>query len=291
MAPPRNPNRQVARKSAPRAGVEVNAPTVRTEIRTDLEQFGTIDFSEPIERPHGARQVQTTDDTATAFFDIPLSDLVAFDNITRGRFARHQISEPFEIAGLWWVLGIESKAQFNSSRSQICAHLFCISLQHRLSATRVRSFPLRWKIHRGEKVFCAETGQAFDDLDGLIQVPGTFIFSMVTGTITGTSNVVEFGGHPLVLHGADVQPICGMVLGSVSNNDMLRLGGDLIALTVKFLGNPPLRVRVVESGQDGDDGDANNQAGSADDGGGKKHAGSESGRGRRGRAGKKSKTG
>ena len=86
MAPPRNPNRQVARKSAPSRGVEVNSPTVRTEIRTDLEQFGTIDYSEPIELPHGARQVQTTDDTATAFFDIPLSDLSAFDNITRGRF-------------------------------------------------------------------------------------------------------------------------------------------------------------------------------------------------------------
>ena len=152
-APPRNPNRQVARKSAPARGVEVNSedsPT-RTEIRTDLEQFGTIDYSEPIELPHGARQVQTTVDTATAFFDIRLSDLSDFDNITRGRFARHQISEPFEIAGLWWVLGIEKKAQFNSSRSQICAHLFCISLQHRLSASRVRSFPLRWKIHRGDQ--------------------------------------------------------------------------------------------------------------------------------------------
>lgn len=234
-----------------------------TDTRTALEEFGTIDLSEPIELPHGARDVRCTDDTATAIFDIPLSHLRDFGDIDAGRFARHQISEPFFIAGLWWVLGIEKKTQHPSSRSQFTAQLFCVSLKHRLSATSLKEFPLRWKINRGDHVFCAETGQAFDAIDGLVLVKGSFAFSIETGLISGTSSLIDFAGQPFVLHGAGHQSICGIVLDSVSDYDIRHSCGEVIVLTVKFMGDPPVRVRVVsESGEDGEDGDGKQQEGS-----------------------------
>jgi len=259
MVPRPTVRQRVARKSVGRGVERPQNPNELTEIRTNLEDFGTIDQSEPVELPHGARDVRCTVDSATAFFDISLSDLSDF-NDTEGRLARHQISEPFTIAGLWWVLGIEKKILFTSSRSKVVAQLFCISLQHRLSPNSLLTYPLRFKIHRGDNVFCAETGQAFDMSPGLVQVSGSFAFSMETGSVRGTSSVVEFGGQPLVLHGASHQPICGIVLDSVSDHVC---GGDVIVLTVKFMGNPPVRVRVVsESGQGGDNGDGKEPEGS-----------------------------
>ena len=135
-------------------------PSELVDTRTDPSVFGIIGNAEPIEHPHGARDVRCTADTATAFFDIGLHDLKNFDNIDQGRLARLQISEPFVIGGIWWVMGID-KRHLCSSRARIVAHLFCVSLEHRLSNGNLNSFPLRWKINRGTNVFDAESGEAF----------------------------------------------------------------------------------------------------------------------------------
>ena len=48
-----------------------NPPSELVETRTDPEVFGTIDDdSEPVEYPHGTREVRCTADTATACFDL-----------------------------------------------------------------------------------------------------------------------------------------------------------------------------------------------------------------------------
>ena len=276
-----NPNS--ARQSGPS---NTNLPSEIVENRTDPAVFGTIDDdSEPIEYPHGAREVRCTADTATAYFDIGLQHLTNFDDIEEGRFARHQISEPFVIGGLWWVLGIDRKSvRYSLNRSQIVAHLFCVSLETRLHGTNHSSFPLRWKIIRDTNVFDALSGEAFhvpgsDVSAHVVQITGSFAFLLKTGNISGTSENVNFGGNPMYLHCTDTapRPICGEVLHSVSENEDL-LGGDKLRLTVKFLGELPTLCSFragpavassAETSQDKNSGNGEEQGGnknSAEDG-------------------------
>ena len=188
---------------------------------------------------------------------------------------RRQLSEPFLVGDVWWMLGIEKKlhSQADMDRSNddsddddignkkktinenddsddddeptidIDIHLFCLSIK--CDFDRDHSHPIMMPIRRGENVFCTESGLTFGNPAHSVQLPGSINFFLTSGKSKGARTITLGRGNGLIMDGKQHYPLRATVLED--HHDYIPvLNSPAIKVGIEFVGDIPTMSESAE---------------------------------------------
>lgn len=266
-----NPNKQVARiEYGPgKPKKHSNLPQIDIKMTPQDSEFDTTRFKNmahphPEEMPLGAIDICSCDNMVSAIFDINIGKLRRFDECNDVKM-RRQLSEPFKVGNIWWMLGIEKILHSDDCANDNCdtidwsyndnddsdsnndddptidiiVHLFCLSIKCDFDQEHDKvGHPIRMPIRRGNNIFSPEHGKTFGPPANFVRLPGSINFFIESGRSNGTRTIVLGGGNGLTMDGKQHYPLCATVLEdhhdyiAVVNSSAIKVG-------VEFVGNIP----------------------------------------------------
>ena len=256
------PKRQVARTSRggpPIPKKHTNLPHVDIEMTPhntdfDITRFKNMTHTE--EMPHGAIDIHCNNNMVSALFDINIGELQRFEKYDSVQM-RRQLSEPFKIGELWWMLGIEKELHSepdldcsdnvmdatNTDKNDcddsddepmidIVVHLFCLSIE--CDFDQGHGYPILMPIRRGENMFSAESGLTFGNPTSFVRLPGSINFFIESGRSNGARTIILGGGNGLIMDGKQHYPLHATVLEDhhdyvpVVNSTAIKVGVEFV---------------------------------------------------------------
>ena len=260
LAPKKHPNLQ-----------PISIEMIPQDNEFDMTRFDNMRHVE--EFPHNASDICCSNNMVSALFDINIGDLKKFGNIPDEQL-RRQLSEPFLVGDVWWMLGIEKKlhSQADMDRSNddsddddignkkktnnenddsdddeptidIDIHLFCLSIK--CDFDRDHSHPIMMPIRRGENVFCTESGLTFGNPAHSVQLPGSINFFLTSGKSKGARTITLGRGNGLIMDGKQHYPLRATVLED--HHDYIPvLNSPAIKVGIEFVGDIPTMSESAE---------------------------------------------